>query len=165
MASRGALEERAMAVLARSTGTYWLTASGSEQLAGEFGTLGHGVFTYAVLEALSGKADAGKDGKVSVKELSLFVEGQVPILSEKYKGKEQFPVSYGFGQDFPVVISGKYNLGTPNQATQTSTPQNKPEGKYAKYSIEELKKMKAEAVANEDYLKANEIKKEIESRR
>ena len=66
-------------------------------MAGEFGALGHGVFTYSVLEALSSKADAGEDGEVSVKELSLYVETEVPILSEKYKGKEQFPVSCSFG--------------------------------------------------------------------
>jgi len=170
MASRGALEEKAMAILARSTGTYWLTASGSEQLAGEFGTLGHGVFTYSVLEALSGKADAGKDGKVSVKELSLYVETEVPVLSEKYKGKEQFPVSYGFGQDFPVVLSNKYVIDTEQETTKPEETniqkqESKAEGKYAKFSIEELKKMKAEAAENENYDLAKELKMEIEKRK
>ena len=158
IASRGALEERAMAILARSTGTYWLTASGSEQLAGEFGALGHGVFTYAILQGLSGKADAQKDSKVSVKELSFYIESEVPILSEKYKGKEQFPVTYGFGQDFPVVLSGKYTVNSAGE------PQIKPQGKYANYSIEELKKMMKEAADNMDYDKASEIKKAIEKR-
>lgn len=59
MALRGATEEKAIAQLARATGTYWLTASGSEQFASEFTQLGHGSFTYVLLEALGGKADTG----------------------------------------------------------------------------------------------------------
>jgi len=65
--------------------------------------LGHGVFTYAVLEGLKGNASSN-DKKVTVKELSFYVEEKVPELSEKYKGSVQYPVSFGFGQDFPVVI-------------------------------------------------------------
>ena len=103
LASRGSEEEKAIAQLAHSTGTYFITASGSQQLAGEFGALGHGVFTYAVLEALQGKAST-KDGKVTVKELTYYVEEQVPVLSEKYKGNAQYPTSYGFGQNFPLVL-------------------------------------------------------------
>lgn len=102
-ASRGAEKERAIAQLAHSTGTYFITASGSQQLAGEFGSLGHGVFTYAILEGLKGKASLTND-KVTVKGLTVFVEEQVPALSEKYKGNAQYPASYGFGQDFPLVL-------------------------------------------------------------
>lgn len=105
LASRGAAEEKAIAQLARSTGTYWLTASGSEQFATEFAQLGHGVFTYAILNGLQGAADGGaKDKKITVKELSAFLNDRVPELSEQYKGQMQFPTSYGFGQDFPVVV-------------------------------------------------------------
>ena len=103
LASRGAEEEKAIAQLAHSTGTYFITASGSQQLAGEFEQLGHGVFTYAVLEALKGNASKN-DKKVTVKELTYYVEEQVPVLSAKYKGNAQYPTSYGFGQDFPLVL-------------------------------------------------------------
>jgi len=100
-AARGAAEEKAIAQLARSTGTHWLTASGSQQFATEFDELGHGVFTYALLEALSGKADSG-DQRVTVNELKAYLESRVPEISEKYKGSPQYPSSFGFGQDFPV---------------------------------------------------------------
>ena len=103
VASRGAAEEKAIAQLARSTGTYWLTASGSEQFATEFQQLGHGVFTYAILEGLKGNADSG-DQKITAKELGAFIEDKVPELTEQYRGQAQFPRSYGFGQDFPLVI-------------------------------------------------------------
>ena len=103
IATRGAAEEKAIAQLARSTGTHWLTASGSEQFATEFDELGHGVFTYALLEALSGKADSG-DNRITVNEIKAYIESRVPEISEKYKGNPQYPSSFGFGQDFPVAI-------------------------------------------------------------
>ncbi len=105
LASRGAAEEKAISQLARSTGTFWLTASGTKQFATEFKELGHGVFTYAILQAIKGKADGGsKDRKITVKEISAFLNDKVPELSKKYKGTAQYPTSYGFGQDFPVII-------------------------------------------------------------
>ncbi len=105
LAMRGAAEEKAIAQLARSTGTFWLTASGSEQFATEFTELGHGIFTYAILKGLQGEADGGnKDRKITVKELSSFLNDKVPELSEKHKGSAQYPTSYGYGQDFPIII-------------------------------------------------------------
>jgi uncharacterized caspase-like protein len=105
LASRGAEEERAIAQLARSTGTYWIAASGTEQYATEFAQLKHGLFTYTVLLGLQGQADGtSKDKKITVEELSAFIKDQLPKLSEQYKGTAQYPNSFGFGQDFPVVI-------------------------------------------------------------
>lgn len=105
LSSRGMAEEKAIAQLARSTGTFWLTASNSEQFATEFGQLGHGLFTYTILQALKGDADgSSKDKKITVKEISAYLNDKVPEFSEKYKGSAQYPNSYGYGQDFPVVI-------------------------------------------------------------
>lgn len=103
IAMRGAAEEKAIAQLARSTGTHWLTASGSEQYATEFAQLGHGVFTYALLEGLKGRADSG-DKRVTINELKAWLESEVPELTQKYKGTPQYPASYGYGQDFPVSV-------------------------------------------------------------
>jgi len=104
LASRGAAEEKAVNQLARSTGTFWLAASGSEQFAGEFTQLGHGLFTYCILQGLSGKADGQNDRKVTVQELSSYLNDQVPIFSKQYKGSAQYPNTYGYGQDFPIII-------------------------------------------------------------
>lgn len=105
LASRGSSQEKAIAQLARSTGTYWLTASGSQQFATEFAQLGHGLFTYALLRALAGEADGGtKDGKITVGEIGAFLNDKVPELSEQYKGTAQYPNSYGYGQDFPILV-------------------------------------------------------------
>ena len=103
VAMRGAAEEKAIAQLARSTGTHWLTASGSEQFATEFSQIGHGVFTYALLKGLAGAADNG-DGQVTVNELKAYLEIEVPELTQKYRGIAQYPASYGYGNDFPVII-------------------------------------------------------------
>jgi hypothetical protein len=104
LAARGAAEEKAVNQLARSTGTYWLAASGSEQFAGEFAQLGHGLFTYCILEGLTGKADGQSDKKITVQELSSYLSDQVPLLSKQYKGSAQYPNAYGYGQDFPIII-------------------------------------------------------------
>jgi WD40 repeat protein len=101
---RGVEEEKAIAQLARSTGTFWITASGSEQFATELEKLGHGIFTYTILEGIKGNADVNKDRKLSIRELSVFIEEQVPALTEKFKGSAQYPSSYSFGNDFPIAI-------------------------------------------------------------
>lgn len=103
LAMRGASEEKAIAQLARSTGTYFIAASGSKQFATEVAELGHGVFTYSVIEALKGLCKS-QDGKVTVNLLKSCVEDLVPELSKKHKGQPQFPTGYGFGQDFPIGI-------------------------------------------------------------
>jgi len=104
-ATRGASREKAIAQLARSTGTFFLTASQDAQYANEAGNLKHGLFTYAILEALSGKADGGSaDKKITVNEIKSYVEDRVPQLSEEYHGSAQYPTGYSFGQDFPIVI-------------------------------------------------------------
>jgi WD40 repeat protein len=104
VAARGAVEEKAIAQMARSTGTFWITASGSEQFATEFEKLGHGVFTYALLEGIKGGADANGDHKLTIRELSTYIENKVPELSEQYKGLPQFPSAYSFGNDFPIIV-------------------------------------------------------------
>ncbi len=105
LAQRGALEEKALAQMARSSGVHVLAASGSEQFASEFSELGHGLFTFVLLEALEGDADgAPKDGKVTVYELKSFLDDQVPEISRKFRGQPQYPYTFSVGQDFPVVI-------------------------------------------------------------
>lgn len=101
--TRGAAEEKAIAQLARSTGTQWLTASGSEQFASEFQELGHGSFTYCLLEAFKGtKGQAAK--RLTVKELDAYLQTKVPEITQQYKGTPQYPASYSYGNDFPIII-------------------------------------------------------------
>ncbi|WP_295796234.1 caspase family protein [Mucilaginibacter sp.] len=93
---------KSLALVARSTGTHWIAASGSQQFANEFSQLGHGAFTYVLLKAMKGEATSNK--MVTVNGLKNYLQVQVPDLMKKYNGTPQYPASYGFGSDFPVQI-------------------------------------------------------------
>lgn len=102
-AHRGAVEEKAILQLSRSVGVTVLAATGTEQLATEFKEIGHGVFTFALLSGLDGAADGTPaDGKITVRELTAYIEDQVPELTKKYRGTAQYPQSFSRGQDFPL---------------------------------------------------------------
>ncbi|MBL7871122.1 MAG: caspase family protein [Cyclobacteriaceae bacterium] len=104
LAVRGAAEEKAIAQLARSTGTFWITSTGTNQFATEFDKLGHGIFTHTLLEGIKGQGDTNQDKKLTVRELSTFVENLVPELTEKLNGTPQFPSAYSFGNDFILTL-------------------------------------------------------------
>jgi uncharacterized caspase-like protein len=105
LALRGASDEKAIAQLSRSAGIHVLASAGGEQYAKELTALGHGLFTYVLLDALNGKADgAPKDGKVTVYELKSYLDDQVPELNQKYSGKPQYPYTFSRGHDFPLVM-------------------------------------------------------------
>ncbi len=102
---RGMAEEKAIAQLARSAGIVVLAASSSNQYAEEIKELGHGAFTYALLEGLKGKADSGvKDFKITVFELKAWLDDRVPELTSKYRNSAQYPSSFSKGQDFPLKV-------------------------------------------------------------
>jgi uncharacterized caspase-like protein len=88
--------------MARSVGTHVLAATDRNQYALEIPDLRHGVFTYALLAGLGGKA-AGRDGLVTATELIHYVEDEVPALVSKYPEYPQFPTGYSRGVDFAVA--------------------------------------------------------------
>ncbi len=105
LATRGAAEEKAIAQLSRSAGIHVMASAGSEQFATEFDQLGHGLFTYVLIQALQGAADgAPKDGKVTIYELKSYLDDQMPEVTRKLKGKPQYPYTFSRGHDFPLVI-------------------------------------------------------------
>jgi hypothetical protein len=62
---------------------------------------GHGVFTFAVLDAL-GRADANSNGLVEFAELIQHVDWLVPAITEKHWGARQFPQMDAYGSNFPL---------------------------------------------------------------
>jgi hypothetical protein len=105
LAARGANEEKALAQLSRSSGIHVMASSESQQQAAEVKSLGHGVFTYVLLEALQGKADgAPKDSKVTIYELKSYIDDQVPEVSYRLIQHKQFPSTFSIGHDFPLVL-------------------------------------------------------------
>ena len=90
-----------MKVLSRAVGSTILSASTSVQEALE-GYQGHGLFTWALVQGLQGKADKGRTGYVRTTDLAAYVEDEVPILAEKIFKRAQFPTVSISGQGFPV---------------------------------------------------------------
>lgn len=94
---------KSLRLLARSVGTHILAATDRDQYAIELAKLGHGIFTYALLEGLRGKADSSPaDGTVSASEIIRYVEEKVPMLAAKYTDYAQYPTGYSRGKDFAV---------------------------------------------------------------
>jgi WD40 repeat protein len=99
---RGLDEDSAVKLLSRSTGIAVIAASTSQQMALE-GFEGHGVFTYELLEALNGKADAARKGYVTPISLADYVTEKVPEITEKLFHAKQYPTFNVEGQPFPIV--------------------------------------------------------------
>ena len=83
------LSEGFLERLAQGRGRLVMTASGANEVALEPADLGHGLFTYYVLEGLSGKADRNGDGVVTVSELYPYVEDQVERRSRAAGGRQR----------------------------------------------------------------------------
>lgn len=104
--SRGLAEKTAMDKLMRATGRATIAASSESQVALE-GYKGHGVFTYALLQALKGSADktGNRNGEISVNEIAEYVSEEVPKLTFKKWGYEQFPMQNLYGRSFPIGLA------------------------------------------------------------
>jgi uncharacterized caspase-like protein len=75
--------------LTRSKGRVIITAAGPNEVALETAELGHGVFTYYLLQGLGGKADRDADGLVTVSELYEYVEQQVDRKARLVGGRQR----------------------------------------------------------------------------
>jgi WD40 repeat protein len=104
IAFRGFEDRKALSQLSRSTGVHIVAASTKDQFAAEVKELGHGVFTYTLLEGLKGKASGGGD-TVTVRKLMGYVEEKLPEITKKYKQEAQYPVVDSRGMDFPLAIA------------------------------------------------------------
>ena len=89
LAMRSTEARKALVQLARSTGTYIVSASTDQQYAAEIKALGHGVFTYTLLEGSRARGAREGDGGGA----HPLREGETPELTEKRRGAAQYPVS------------------------------------------------------------------------
>jgi len=71
-----------------------MTASRPNEVSLEMAELGHGLFTYYLLQGLGGAADLNRDGIVSLQELYEYVEQEVTRTSRALGGN-QHPVLKG----------------------------------------------------------------------
>jgi uncharacterized caspase-like protein len=89
-------------------GPFVIAACDQSEKSFEDNKLGHGVFTYAVLEAFGkkfGKADANLDGKLSPRELYDYVSERVPALMKEVKpGNTQNPICFPHPDSLPKTV-------------------------------------------------------------
>jgi uncharacterized caspase-like protein len=90
----GNLDDLFLERLTRAKGRAIVTAARPSEVSLEASDLGHGIFTYYLVRALEGAADANRDGIVSLQELYEWVEQQVTAKSRQVGGN-QHPVMKG----------------------------------------------------------------------
>jgi hypothetical protein len=88
---RAVISETFLSRLSKGKGRVVLTASRASEISEERENLGHGVFTYYLLEGLNGKADLDGDGIITVDEAYAYVSKKVPEAT----GQNQHPVKKG----------------------------------------------------------------------
>ncbi len=90
----GSVDEIFLERLTRSKGRAIVTASRPAEVSIELPELGHGIFTYYLVQGLKGAADVNRDGIVSLQELYEYLEAQVSAKSRAVGG-HQHPVMKG----------------------------------------------------------------------
>ncbi|MFC2130606.1 caspase family protein [Bacteroidota bacterium] len=95
------LFKRDISKFARKSGISAFASASIYDKAYEQNILGHGVFTFSVLEGLKGKAK-NNDEYVHTLELQSYIISNVPELSLELLGKEQIPILRSEGLNFPI---------------------------------------------------------------
>jgi hypothetical protein len=97
----GAIRRTAMEQLEHATGNNLIAAAGSLKPAIE-GYKGHGLLTYALLEALTKKEGERGGEEVEVGTLADYVDKRVPEIAKAVWQEEQLPVRKLSGNNFPI---------------------------------------------------------------
>lgn len=80
---------------ARRVGRQMMTAGGADQQVADDGPGGHSVFTWTLLQALSGKADLNGDGLITATELAAYVAPAVSAIAHQTPAFGSLPGSEG----------------------------------------------------------------------
>lgn len=106
--------------LTRATGRMTLTAATDTAPALE-GYRGHGLFTYAVLDALE-NGDGDNNKSIDVTELANFVDRALPELSQSAFGYRQVPQMNIRGNSFPLAVPTRVLASNPAKPAIPKTP-------------------------------------------
>ena len=93
--------------LTRAKGRAIVTASRPAEVSVELPELGHGVFTYYLVQGLRGVADANRDGIVTLQELYEYVEQQVSRKARAVGGKQNPMLKGELEGALPLVKLGR----------------------------------------------------------
>ncbi len=80
---------------ARRIGRQMMTAGGADQQVADDGPGGHSVFTWTLLQALSGKADLNGDGLITATELAAYIAPAVSAIAHQTPAFGSLPGSEG----------------------------------------------------------------------
>jgi hypothetical protein len=97
---RAHISDKFLDRITKGKGRVILTASGANEVSAENPEIGHGVFTYFLLEGLNGRADFNDDGLITIDETYDYVSEKVPEAT----GQAQHPVKKG-------AVEGKFIVG------------------------------------------------------
>lgn len=101
-------------------GIGYLSAADQNESSLERDDLGHGVFTYCLLEAVRGNADFDADGKVTFEELRTYVRDEVPKLTDN-RQHPQYATSMLSANNLPLSVVTYPELGKCSAATPCGT--------------------------------------------
>lgn len=106
--TRSVEERRLVATLAKDQGIAVFSASSESQAAYEIRELGHGIFTWCVINALTVHRDEiTRNGVITIGGLLDYVSKATRETAFKYLKTDQSPVMYNFGDNFSLGIAGK----------------------------------------------------------
>ncbi len=117
IATRGLERVAALEKLTRAMGRTVLSAATDDAPALE-GYRGHGVFTYALLDALN-KSDTNQNGLIEITELAGHVDARVPEISQSAFGQRQLPQMNIVGSNFPLA---KRTAAVSDRLSKTQSP-------------------------------------------
>jgi hypothetical protein len=103
--SRSLEEKKALASLAKERGIALFSASNALQSAYEISDLGHGIFTWCMLDVLKNrKKELAVDKHITINSLLSRVNKMTRETARKYLEVEQSPTMYFFGDDFTIDV-------------------------------------------------------------
>lgn len=118
---------------ARRMGRQMLTAGGADQMVADGGPNGHSVFTWTLLQALSGKADLNGDGMITATELAAYIAPAVSSVSQQTPAFGSLPGSEGGEFVFEIHSEGEFlNAKTNQLSAEAIALNNKLDGATAK---------------------------------
>lgn len=97
---------------ARRLGRQMMTAGGADQQVADDGPGGHSVFTWTLLQALSGKADLNGDGLITATELAAYVAPAVSAIAHQTPAFGSLPGSEGGEFIFELASAPEQALST-----------------------------------------------------
>lgn len=109
---------------ARRLGRQMLTAGGADQEVADSGPNGHSVFTWVVLQGLSGKADLNGDGLITATELAAYTAPTVSEISQQTPAFGSLPGSQGGEFVFTVPEETEYLTASTQQLSSEAIAMN-----------------------------------------